>query len=372
MGSIQKIIRKTKTSYRARYFVSDENGKRIQKGKSFDRYKDARDFLYKTEHQLRESTYIEPSKTLIKNFLNDWLTLVSNDLAPNTVRGYKKNIEHASKCIGHIEVQSLTPAHIRKMYSYLGSNESKPTLSGTSLLYIHRTLHRAFSMAEENRIINQNPFRLVDAPKKSKYNYEFYDSEEVKKLIECIQDSKYYIPIILAVTRGMRRNEILGLRWQDVDFNKRKIYIRHSIYWENGKWSLGNTKSNDSSRTIPLSDKLIHDLKEQKRNQKKYMELFWSDYYKSDFICTHNDGTLIKPRGLSKAFADLLKKHNLKHIRFHDLRHTAASLMLQEGIAMKVISDILGHSSISITADLYSHVLDDMKKEAANIMDKFI
>lgn len=372
MGTINKIIGKKKTSYRARYYVTDQSGKRIQKGKYFNRFKDARDYLLNAEHSLRQSVYIEPSKTTVKEYLDEWISSCESSLAPNTVRGYKRNIYHACNHIGHICLQGLTPLNIQKTYKLLSSAVPYPHLSGTSLLYIHRTLSRAFSQAEKLQIINHNPFKHVDAPKKEYYKASYYDPNEVQKLVSKSYKSDIYIAIILAVSRGLRRNEILALRWQDVDFKNKRLNIDNSIYWEKGNWTLSKTKSVKSKRSLPLSPKLLLELKLQKQKQIKYKESFWNEYYKSDFICTYKDGSLIQPGSFSNIFIRLLSEYNLRHIRFHDLRHTAASLMLSEGIAMKVVSDLLGHSSISITADLYSHVLDDLKKEAASIMDKFI
>jgi len=372
MGSITKIIGKKKTSYRVRYYITNTDGKRIQKGKYFDRYKDARDHLLNAEHSLRRSVFIKPSNVTIKEYLNEWIASCESSLAPNTIRGYKKNIQHICNHIGHISLQGLTPLNIQKAYKLLSSPSPYPHLSGTSLLYIHRTLSRAFSQAVKSQIINHNPFNYVDTPKKNNFKASFYDQNEVKELIQKCYESDIYIAIILAISRGLRRNEILALRWQDIDFKKKILNVENSIYWKSGKWTLSKTKSEKSKRLIPLSPKLLTELKIQKQKQLKYKELFWNEYYKSDFICTYKDGSLIQPGSFSNIFIRLLSEFNLRRIRFHDLRHTSASLMLLEGIEMKVVSDLLGHSSISITADLYSHVLDDLKKEAANKMDKFL
>ncbi len=372
MGSIQKYIGKGKTSYNVRYDVYNDYGKRIQKRKSFDRFRDARDFLLKSEHNLREKSYIEPSKSSVSSYLNDWLESCKTLLAPNTYNGYKRNIFHICSIIGHMKLQNLSPLDIQTAYKELSAPAPKSNLSGTSLLYIHRTISRAFSQAEKMRIINKNPCYYVDAPKKNNYKASFFHPDEVKELIIKSKDSDIYIGIILAVTRGLRRGEILGLRWNNIDFKNRIIHIENNIYWENSKWRLTKTKSDKSNRSIPISPKLMDDLKKQKQLQNKYKEMFWDKYYKSEFVCTYKDGSLIHPGTFSNIFKRLLEKNSIRHIRFHDLRHTAASLMLKEGIPMKVVSDLLGHSSLSITADLYSHVFDDMKKEAAYVMDKFM
>lgn len=166
---------------------------------------------------------------------------------------------------------------------------------------------------------------------------------------------------------GLRRGEVLGLQWKDIDWKASIINIRHNMTDE----GLKAPKSGET-RTIPLTEAMKEILKEQKRKQQRFMEMLWDEYYRSDFVVTYDDGTLIKPRALSKNFAAVLRKANLELVRFHDLRHTAASLMIHEGVELKTVSEILGHSSISITADIYGHVIEEKKKQAAQKLDKYI
>lgn len=353
--------------YCIRYSYKDEDGIRRHKRETFDKYKQAAAFKTKIENDMLENEFVEPSKQTVREYLTEWLEDYKDEIAYNTYTGYRTNTRHINKHVGNYPLQKLQAHHIEKMYKQLRS-----TLSGTSIRYIHRTLSRALTLAEKDQLLKKNPCGTVDIPKRTTYTAAFLDEQEVAQLMEAAKDTDIYIAVVLAVSRGMRRNEILGLRWQDINFAKNNISINHSIRYEKGDYIRETPKSEKSIRILPLSDKLKRLLKEQRARQKKNMELFWNDYHKSDYICTYADGKLINPPTFSVIFSRLLKKNNLRHVRFHDLRHTSASLMLREGIELKVVSDILGHSTITITSDLYTHVLDDLKKDVAKKMDSYL
>lgn len=360
-------LEKNKKGYCVSYFYYDSSGKRRHKRESFAKYNQAIEFKRKIENEIANMEYIEDTKLTLGMYLNDWIESYKKNISPNTYRGYKKNIEHINLHLGNIQLQKVSAINIQKTYDNL-----QETLSGTTVLYIHRVLNIAFKQAVKFQVIKKNPCEFVDTPKKKKYKAAFYNNDEFTKLLELSVDEDIYIAILLGASRGMRRNEILGLEWSKIDFKNNVIHIDKSIRWERKEYYLETPKSETSIRDIPLSPKLVKALQDQKKKQLHYKQMFWQDYFKSDFVCTYKDGSLINPGTFSHIYADFLKKNNLRHIRFHDLRHTAASLMLKEKIDMKVVSEILGHSTITITADLYSHVLDELKQEAALKMDKLL
>lgn len=358
-------IEKRNNKYTVRYSVYDETGKRRQKRKTFNSSTAAKKFKIEIEKQLLDNTYIEETKDTLSQYLHDWLESRKNQIAPNTYRGYKKNIEHITKIIGNKNLQKLTPVHIRKAYEELLTE-----LSSTSVLYIHRTLNKALKDAVRDQLISRNPCEFVEAPKKDPtFEACFLHPDEIPELLNAFKNHDLYLAVALGVLRGLRRNEILALTWQDIDLRANIIHVRHNINWNGDSYSLDRPKSKKSIRTVPISNKLKELFKEQKRRQIEYKQKFWNKYYKSDFVITYKDGTLIKPATFSKTFARELKNNGLRHVRFHDLRHTAASLMLIEGVQLKVVSEILGHSTVSITADLYSHVIDELKREASLKLD---
>ncbi|NLU09404.1 MAG: site-specific integrase [Tepidanaerobacter acetatoxydans] len=359
MATIQKY--KTDKGFRWRVRWRTEEGK--QKSKTFDRQRLAKDFLTKLEHEMREGSYVEPSSITLREFLESWIESYKINISPNTERGYRVNIKHICSILGDKPLQKIIPADIETAYAKLGQ-----TLSGTSILYIHRTLSRALKQAERQRLINRNSCDFVETPKKNKnFKAKFVHPDDIGKYLNAFKGHYLYIAVCLAMFCGLRRGEVLGLQWKDIDWKASIINIRHNMTDE----GLKAPKSGET-RTIPLTEAMKEILKEQKRKQQRFMEMLWDEYYRSDFVVTYDDGTLIKPRALSKNFAAVLRKANLELVRFHDLRHTAASLMIHEGVELKTVSEILGHSSISITADIYGHVIEEKKKQAAQKLDKYI
>jgi len=362
LATIKKLA---ENKYQVRYSVYDETGKRNQKSKQFTKSGDAKKFKIEVEKQLMDNTYIEDTKETLRQYLNDWLEIRKKRLAINSYENYKNLIERVSKIIGSKLLNKVTPVHIRKCY-----DELLDVLSPNSVLHIHRIINKAFKDAVRDQIINKNPCQFVETPTSVRFEAGFLQPEEIPTLLNMFKDNEIYPAVALGVLRGFRRGEILALRWADIDFKNNTIYIRHNINWGKDGYTLDKPKTKNSVRTIPISKQLKELLEEHKKKQLEYKQIFWGKYYKSDFVVTHKNGTLIKPGCLSNMFTRELAKNKFRHIRFHDLRHTAASLMLAEGIQLKVVSEMLGHSSISITADLYSHVIDTLKRDAGYKLDE--
>ncbi len=349
---------KTKNGYRWRVRWWDEDEKQVSK--TFDRQTLAKDFMVKLENDMREGFYTAPTSIKVKEYLNQWIDGYRTSVSPSTARSYQVNIEHINKYIGSKQLQRLMPMDIENAYKELSQ-----TLNGTSLLYIHRTLSRAFKQAEKQKLITRNIFNLVETPKKSKESKSsFIHPDDLSKYLKAFEGDYLYPAVCLAVFAGLRRGEILGLQWSDI--KNRNLIIRNNMSYD----GLRPPKSG-KTRNVPISAPIAKILKEQKDWQRKNKELLWDKYYRTDFVITRKDGTLIDPKLLSRRFGEVQKRYNLEPVRFHDLRHTAASLMILEGVPLKTVSDILGHSSISITADIYGHVLEEQKRNAVGMLDKY-
>ena len=356
MATILKY--KVADGYRWRVRWWDENEKQVSK--TFDRQTIARDFMVKLEHEMREGIYTEPTKIRVSDYLYKWIDSYQSNLAPNTARSYKVNIDHICKHIGNKQMQKLTAIDIESTYAKLSES-----LSGTSLLYIHRTLSRAFNQAEKQRLIKRNVLDLVETPKKNKEKKSnFVHPDDIPRYLKAFENHYLYPAVCLAVFAGLRRGEVLGLKWSDI--KNGNLIIQHNMTYD----GIRPPKSG-SKRLVPISAPIERVLHEQKKRQNEEKEKLWEKYYRSEFVVTKKDGTLINPRLLSNTFKRVLKRKGLEVIRFHDLRHTAASLMILEGVDLKTVSEILGHSSISITADIYGHVLEEQKRKAVGQLDKY-
>lgn len=291
---------------------------------------------------------------MLSSYLSDWLSDYSVQLAPNSVRGYEVNIRHICKYIGSIELQELTYKDIQKCYT-----ELLKTLSGTSVLYCHRVLRNALHRAECLDLITKNPCNFVYVPRKNKQHFNVLTESELYKLFESVKGTWLYTPVMLSAVLGLRRGEVLALRWSDIDFKNNILVVSHSALMINGEFVLCELKTEKSNRAILLSEILSDYL---------YSLLSCTD---SIYVCSRF-GSPISPNVLDKYFRKTADNLCLPYIRFHDLRHTNATLLLKKGIPAKIVSERLGHSSISVTLDTYSHVLIDMQKDSSVAFDDLI
>ena len=349
-GSIRKRGNKWTIVF---YLGKDENGKPKYKWKGGYRTKtEARKALNIALAEAQTGNYIEVSKMPLGQYLNEWFEGYSVNLAPSTARGYRVNIQkHINPSLGFIRLCDLYPLQIQKFYN----QKIKEGLSPTTVIYMHRVLHKALKQAVKLRMIRFNPVEDMELPKKKQFKAQVLNEEQVKKMLNTAKKTSAYIPILLAVGLGLRRGEVLGLMWEDIDFDRKVVSIDRSVVYEDRQLRIGDLKTRSSRRSILISDGIAQILKEHQQKD-------------SGFVVSNDDKPL-SPATLDKQYKAVLKKAGLPNIRFHDLRHTNATLMLKAGIHAKVASQRLGHSTIGITMDLYSHVMHDMQEEAAEILD---
>ncbi|AOT72808.1 tyrosine-type recombinase/integrase [Geosporobacter ferrireducens] len=350
----------------------DEKGERKRIYKSVKgTKKEAQKIMTKILNELNNGTYIEPTKTSFGDFLKEWMeTYVEPNLSPTTIVGYKANVfGHIVPNLGHIPLQSLNALDIQKFYNKLSqenhSKTNKP-LSARTIEHIHANLKSALKQAVKLGVIERNPAEAVTIPKAKDYKATVYDEEEVKKLLKYVKGTKLEIPVVLGVGLGLRRGEVLGLKWSAIDFEGKKIKVQTSLAYVDKKFIFKSPKSTAGERTLVVSDSILETLKKHKKEQGLYRLMLGATYENNDLVCCEEDGRPTIPGTLSHRFNIFLQEHDFKEIRFHDLRHTHASLLLKYGVAAKVASTRLGHSSIGITLDLYSHVYNEVEEEAAN------
>jgi integrase len=356
----------------------DEKGKRKQKWfNGFKTKKQAQSELIKILNQLENNTFVNPEKITLAEYMNQWFEdYVKLKLAPKTVQGYKYIIEkHINPSLGHILIQKLLPIHIQQCYSQKlesGRIDNKGGLSTKSVIHIHRVLRKALYNAEKMQLIQRNVADFVELPKLKKFKSGVYDENQVKALLKVAKENDMYLPILLAVSIGLRLGEVFGLQWKDIDFRDNTIVIQRSLSLINRKLVFHEPKTEKSNRVIVVSDTIINELECQQEKQKESKSIMGQAYNDYDLVNCYDDGLPINPSNYTHRFAKLLKRNGLPHIRFHDLRHTNATLMLKQNIPAKVASERLGHSTVSITLDLYSHVLREMQEEAAKKIDNVI
>ncbi|MGB7605896.1 MAG: site-specific integrase [Lutisporaceae bacterium] len=349
----------------------DPSGKRQRIFKTVEgTKKDASAAMTEMLNELNKGTYIEPSKMTLTQYLRDWLQTYAVNLSPTTVAGYTVNIEnHIIPYLGHVLMQQIQSIQVQKMYEYFlrkPLRNDKIGLSPRSIKYIHTTLHEALSHAVRMQIIVRNVTDFVTTPKQKKYRSTAYEEEQALELLEISKGTDMEAPITLALGLGLRRGELLGLKWHDIDFKNKQVRIINNLIYANKKLEFKDPKSESGIRTLEMPEGMIAILKRHQLKQKEYRLFYGSEYQENDLVCCYEDGQPYIPGTFSTKFTRFLSRNNLPKIRLHDLRHTNASLMLQYGVPAKVASQRLGHSTIGITMDLYSHVIGDMQKDAAS------
>lgn len=311
---------------------------------------------------------------LFCDYMLNWLKMIKPNIRPTTYGGYEriinKRIYPYYKNL-NVTLTELKPIHIQAFYTYL-FNELK--LKGATVKKYHANILSALSYAEKMDLITSNPAKKVDTPKVEPYVPTFYNKDELQLLFSIIKDTNIKIPILIGAFYGFRREEILGLKWDAIDFENNSITINFTVTEASydGKHQIvaeAKTKTSSSYRTLPLIPEIKELLLEEKEKQRENKKIFKDCYLNTDnYVCVNEDGSLIKPDYLTHKFHEIIVNNKLKPIRLHDLRHSCASLLLKNAVHMKDIQVWLGHSNFNTTANLYAHVDKTASENSAKVI----
>ena len=308
-------------------------------------------------------------------YMSGYLKKVEPTLQKNTLQSYHSmingKIHRYFSSRPQLTVGNLTAKDIEAFYDYLFSQN----VVANTVIHYHAILRRAFHQAYKDELIDANPFDRIDRPKKNKFHGDNYSEEELVTLLKLTRSDSIYPSIMLAVGMGLRRSEALGARWSRIDWEKKTILLDTKIveYKNNNKKivePVEEMKNSSSRRTLPLPEPVLEMLIEEKQKQELYQKMFKESYNHKyyDYICVNQLGELIRPSYVTQHFSDLLKKHDMRHIRFHDLRHTFASILIGQDVQLINVSNFLGHSDIATTANIYAHLDKASKQTSANII----
>lgn len=318
------------------------------------------------------------SKLTLSKYLDQWLEAYCKpNLRPSTYKTYEWSVKDLKTNLGKTALVKLTPLQIQQYYS----KKLKTGLSPSSVKAHHGVLSKALTQAVKWQLLGSSPCKAVEAPRKPKYNAQVYSPLQLQILLSIVEDTTLDLPIVLAVTCGLRRGEVCGLRWQDIDFDNATAHIIHNLDWDEGKLQLSPVKTDRSNRPLKLPDITLSVLSQEKARQRTLK-------IKTEFVWAWEDGRPHDPDYLYKNFKKVVRRHNesiqknerlseeekknqtLPEIRFHDLRHSHATLLLISGVNAKIVSERLGHSRTSFTQDVYQHVLPHMQDDAAAAVDE--
>ena len=312
-----------------------------------------------------------PADIPVYDYLVSYLKRVEPELQKNTIVSYRSmtngKIRRYFQRRPQLTVGNLKPQDIQDFYQSLFADG----VVANTVIHYHALLRRAFQQAFKEERIDANPFDRVGRPKKNKFHGENYTQEELLTLLHLARGDVIYPAILLAGAMGLRRSEALGVRWSRIDWEKRTVLLDTKIveYRENGKKKVEpveEMKNKSSRRTLPLPDPVVEMLQVQKEHREVYRKMFQGSYNTQylDYVCVNQLGELLRPSYVTDHFRELLEKYGLRHIRFHDLRHTFASLLINQDVPLINVSNFLGHSDLSTTANIYAH-LDKASKQAS-------
>ena len=343
---------------------SDANGRQRRRHFYGRNRREVEEKLARARADQLDGLLLESQRIKLGDFLERWLQDdVSISVRPTTLASYRSTLKnHVIPHLGGVKISKLTPAHIQALYGLLQKQGRSPRLRQ----YVHAVLHRALLRAVRWQLIVRNPCDAVARPRVPRKEIHPLSTDEVRTFLNAARDDHLEALYVLAVTTGLRQGELLGLRWSDVDLKKGTLQVRRSVTEVNGKLDFSEPKTAKGRRQITLPQIAVDSLRLQRKSGK-------ATPHPSTLIFPDAKGGPIRKQNLvRRSFRPLLERAGIRRIRFHDLRHTAATLLLAEGVHPKVVQERLGHATISLTLDVYSHVVEGMQKEAASKLDALL
>lgn len=309
-----------------------------------------------------------PDDPDLARYLQRWLDHMAGRVRPKTLDGYRGLIRlYVLPAIGGLQLAELRPLDVQGLYAELSAPERK--LSGGTVLNLHLVLTQALGQAERWGLIERNPAASAQPPRPRRPEPTVVDPATAHRLLAASEGSRFQLPVALAISTGMRRGEILALRWSDLAQDLSVAHVRRTLQTAGGELLFVPPKTKRSRRAVELPAFVRPYLERQRDDQRarRAASPAWTD---EGLVIDRGDGSPVNPDTLSSGWYRFCRKHGLSHVRFHDLRHAHATLMLLQGVHPKVVSERLGHASVGITLDTYSHVLPSMQADAVRAFDE--
>lgn len=331
--------------------------------------------------KVKEGTFAEPSKLTFGEWLDTWLNdYMKMSLRPTTWASYETQAKkHIKPALGHIKLQNLTTDHLQKLYNEKleggRADKKKGGLSPRSVRYIHQVIHGALEQAVRGKKISINPANAVVLPKINKKEIQSLDTKGTKAFLQEAKKTRHYTAYLTLLVTGIRRGELLALRWKDVDLEEGTITINRNLVRTKEGLIFQEPKTELSRRTINIKEDIIKELKTNKAKQAEMKLKLGKAYQDNNLVFCNEDGKSMDPRSFAKHFERMierLQKKGFSRITLHGLRHTFATLSIQEGVDLRTIQETLGHYDPSFTMRTYSHVTNKMRREASSKIGNLI
>lgn len=330
----------------------------------------AQQWLTKTLHEITTGTFAEPTKQTVGEFLADWLESVARPrLGPRSLTDYTNlTRRYIIPALGDRRISQLTPADVQRFYGQLSARGLSPRV----VRYTHAVLRSALKQAIRWNVVGRNPCDLVTLPKQTRREMHALSQEQAQAFLAAASEDEWFALWALLLTTGLRPSEAMGLRWADLEGNRLAVQ-RTLLYGYRGNWQLMEPKTSKGRRTVVLPDLTVRALREHKARQNEQRLVAGPHYKDHGFVFAGQLGGPVDIHNLGvRNFKSILRQAGLPSIRMYDLRHTAATLLLSAGTHPKVASEMLGHSTVVLTMDTYSHVLPTMQVQAAETMERLL
>ncbi|RIX60584.1 site-specific integrase [Paenibacillus nanensis] len=365
-----KGIRITKSGkYQVTFDQGIINGVRHKSTKVFDTLGEAEKALTEFKYNKQRNLLVTVNNMSLVELLDYWMKKYVKYKCEETTRyGYNNIIsKHIAPYFVDVELSKLQPMHVQDYYDHLMKVKG---LSPNTVHKHHACIRKALDFGMKQQLVHRNVADAVELPKKEFFEGVSYSKEQLNELLQKVKGTKLEVPVYLASYLGLRREEISGLKWKNVDLEKRSISIVEVRTSAGKNVITKGPKTKESRRTIYIVDELLEVLLRQKVTQKRFKDILKSEYEDSDYVFTKDNGKPYRVNSVTEQFSKFLQQNNFPKIRLHDLRHSFASILYAEGLDLKAISEVLGHSNVGTTIKIYTHRFDIVHEKPAMAMSK--
>ncbi|BEP13299.1 site-specific integrase [Acidothermaceae bacterium B102] len=343
---------------------SGDGRRRLKKKGGFATKKEAERFLRQALSEIDRGTYVAPGRSTVGSFLLEDYLPTQAHLRASTLRTYEMYLRlHVVPHVGHLDLAEIRPHHFQLMFSELAGSQ---LLSSQTVRHVHSIVRRAFNRAVDWGRLPISPLRGIDLRVPPRRSLTTWSPEQVRTFLEAIEDMRDGCLFRVALLTGLRRGELLGLRWVDVRWEQRTIQITQALVEVGSSVTLSPPKTRSSERTVAIDPLTLEALRKHRARQAEERLAWGPGYVDSRLVFTREDGTAYRPSAISRRWLRLQEGLALPRLRLHDARHTHASLALEAGVPLQVVADRLGHSTIALTANTYGHIRPPVAREAAD------
>lgn len=371
-GNIREMKTKTGISYQITIEggYDELTGKRIRAYKNVKGSKrEAKSVMHKMITEMEEGKLTQRNNKTVSEWMNEWLENYLPNIEETTRVGYKTKIRcYIKPALGDIRIKSLRPEHVQRMVNDMIDKKLAPK----NIRDTFNNINAAMKKAVKLRLIPYNPCEAVELPRLKKYRANVYPTEMIHTVLDTAMGTDMYLPILLLVMVGLRRGELLALRWEDIDFKNNLLKVRNNLVRGEDGYIIKPPKTESGIRDIYLGSDVMNELKSARLKYMNDAFEYGVGFQNLNFVIYKEDGSPFCPDSMSQKWRRFLKTHNLPKIRLHDLRHSNATALIQAGVNPRVVQQRLGHSDVNITLNTYTHVLPEMDIEAAEKLDSIM